>query len=342
MRYFEYIKDRKIFYKEPEEFSFDSEKDMLCYGLGATLYMPGTRTELFKDIKNASSASVVICLEDSIPDEQLEVAENNVYTLFKQLELEAETIHNMPIIFIRIRNEEQLNRILSKSALNGLCGFVIPKFNARNGEKLLETIDCYNKSKNRKLYVMPIIETPEVMYKETRSETLIHIKSILDKHKSIVLNVRIGGTDFSGIYGLRRSSSDTIYELKVISDVITDIINIFKRADYVISAPVNEYFHEDNLTLIDEVKLDKANGLLGKTAIHPKQVKIINSLLAVTKEEYEDAKDIVTSEQKGALKSSYSNKMNEVGPHLRWAKETIRRAKIMGVLEYGKDYKSLL
>ena len=342
MKHFEYIKDRKIFFKEPEEFNVNSEKDLLCHGLGATLYMPAIRPELFKDIKNTKAASVVICLEDSIPEQQLDEAEENIVKLFEKLALDRELLHKLPLLFIRIRNREQLKRLLGRSELQGLCGFVLPKFTPTTGEGLLELIDSFNKLNSRKLYVMPIIETPEVIYKETRAEALINIKEVLDKHKELVLNVRIGGTDFSGIYGIRRSRSNTIYELKVISDVITDIINVFKRADYVISAPVNEYFNEGNSTLVMETILDKANGLLGKTAIHPKQVNIINSLLAVTKEEYEDAFDIVSSDKKGALKSKYSNKMNEVGPHLKWAKETMLRARTMGVLEDGRDYKTLL
>lgn len=342
MKHFEYIKDREIFFKEPEEFNLNSEKDLLCHSLGATLYMPAIRPELFKDIKNTLASSVVICLEDSIPEQQLETAENNIVKLFQQLEVDKRLLHKLPLLFIRIRNKEQLKRILDRSKLKGLCGFVIPKFTANSGEALLELIDNFNHINKRKLYVMPIIETPEVIYKETRAEALINIKTVLDKHKELVLNVRIGGTDFSGIYGIRRSGKNTIYELKVICDVITDIINVFKRADYVISAPVNEYFNEENSTLIEETILDKANGLLGKTAIHPKQVNVINSLLAVTKEEYQDACDIVSSEKRGALKSKYSNKMNEVGPHLKWAKETLLRARTMGVLEDGRDYKTLL
>ena len=189
---------------------------------------------------------------------------------------------------------------------------------------------------------MPILETPEVIYKETRLEELLKIKKVLDDYRDLVLNIRIGGTDFSGIYGLRRSAKVTIYDVIVINDCIGDIINMFKRDNYVVSAPVNEYFKDNLEVLIREINLDKVNGLLGKTAIHPKQVGIINSLMVVSKEEYLDAEAILISESDGVIKSAYSNKMNEVKPHLKWAEEIKLLSKITGVLNDGRDFRDIL
>ena len=44
--------------------------------------------------------------------------------------------------------------------------------------------------------------------------------------------------------------------------------------------------------LIREVALDKANGLIGKTVIHPSHVAAVHALSVVTLEEYTDAVDI--------------------------------------------------
>ena len=66
----------------------------------------------------------------------------------------------------------------------------------------------------------------------------------MDEYREHILNVRIGATDFSGIYGIRRSADTSVYEIAVLRDCIADIINVFQRADcpYVISGPVWEYF----------------------------------------------------------------------------------------------------
>ena len=55
-----------------------------------------------------------------------------------------------------------------------------------------------------------------------------------------LLFIRVGGTDFSSKFGLRRSVDSSIYNVRVVSDCLIDIINMFARdgQDYVISAPV--------------------------------------------------------------------------------------------------------
>lgn len=346
MRYFNNIKNKSVFYKEPEDFYLSSEKDVLSHALGATIYMAANRETLMRDILKTTSCTVVICLEDSVPTSLVQEAEDNLNDFFTGIERrvseDKDFLNTLPLIFIRIRSREQLLRLLSKSKLLGLCGIILPKFRPSQGGKCLEIIRDYNEKNNRHLYAMPILETPEVIYKETRIHELIGIKKVLDDYKKLILNIRIGGTDFSGIYGLRRSSEVTIYDIAVINDCIGDIVNMFKRDNYVISAPVNEYFNDNLEVLIKEVNLDKANGLLGKTVIHPKQVGVINSLMAVSKEEYLDAEAILISEVDGVIKSSYSNKMNEVKPHLIWAKEIKLLSSITGVLNDGRNFRDLL
>ena len=346
MRYFNYIEDRNIFYKEPEHFMLSSDKETLSHALGATLYIPATRDRLLKDILTSMAHTVVICLEDSVPTSLLEEVENNLFSLFERIESESKDnksfLNLLPLIFIRVRNKEQLQRILEKSKLIGLCGFVLPKFKAVDGKGYLEIISKHNKVYNKNLYAMPILETAEIIFKETRINELLNIKKVLDEYKETVLVVRIGGTDFSGIYSLRRNKEVTIYDVSVIRDCIIDIVNIFKRDGYVISAAVNEYFDHNSEVLIKEALLDKANGFLGKTVIHPKQVKLINSLMVVSKEEFLDAEAILKSDIDGVIRSAYLNKMNEVKPHLNWAKEVMLLSKITGVLNDGRDFRDLL
>jgi hypothetical protein len=110
-----------------------------------------------------------------------------------------------------------------------------------------EILENYNDEKPSSapmLYGLPILESGPVIYKESRTHTLQTIKEILEQYKNLVLNVRIGATDFSSLFGLRRSPDMTIYDITPIRDCVADIINIFGRVDasYVISGPVWEYF----------------------------------------------------------------------------------------------------
>ncbi|MCB2291456.1 HpcH/HpaI aldolase/citrate lyase family protein [Clostridium sp. CS001] len=354
MRYFNDIDtSQDMFYKSPSSYGLFSSKEELSYALGACLYMPATRQNLLKDIlssKNMGAHTITICIEDSVSSNQVVQAESNIISLFKSIAILLEDncsfAHSLPLIFIRVRNINQFQMLLKKSPLMGLCGFIFPKFDTELGEKYFSILKEYNISNKRTLYGMPILESPSIIHKETRIDELIKIKHILDGYKDYVLNIRIGGTDFSGLYSLRRSKDFTIYNIAVVSDCISDIINVFKRDGYVISGVVYEYYSKfldlDNNILIKETLLDRANGLTGKTVIHPTQVTIVNSLMIVSKEDYIDACNILNSPLNGVIKSDYSNKMNEIKPHEKWAREILLRAKIMGVFEDGKSFTDLL
>ncbi|MCB2295502.1 HpcH/HpaI aldolase/citrate lyase family protein [Clostridium algoriphilum] len=353
MRYFDDNNLQDIFFKSPSTYGLYSSKEELSYALGACLYMPGTREHLLKDIlfnKKNGANTITLCIEDSVSSNQVLQAENNIINLFVSISSlsqdNASFIDNLPLIFIRVRSINQLKKLLSVSELTGLCGFIFPKFDSQFGEKYFSILKNYNISNKRTLYGMPILETPNIIHKETRIEELIKVKHIIDFYKKYVLNIRIGGTDFSGLYSLRRSMDFTVYDLTVVRDCISDIINVFKRDNYVISGVVYEYYSKvldlHNNILIKEALLDRTNGLTGKTVIHPTQVNIVNSLMVVSKEDYVDASSIIKSSLDGVIKSDYFNKMNEIKPHEKWAKETLLRAKIMGVFKYGKSYKELL
>jgi citrate lyase beta subunit len=354
MRYFDNINNlQDIFFKTPSYYGLYSPREELSHALGACLYMPGTRKDLLNDItssKSMGALSITICIEDSVALSQVVQAENNIINLFNNISLLMQAndsfIDSLPLIFIRVRNIGQLERLLTRSSLIGLCGFIFPKFDAQLGEQYFSLLKEYNLSNSKSLYAMPILETPDIIHKETRIEELIKIKHIIDSYREYVLNIRIGGTDFSGLYNLRRSKDYTIYDIVVVSDCISDIVNVFKRDGYVISGVVYEYYSKtldfNNNILIKETLLDKANGLTGKTVIHPTQVNVVNSLMVVSKEDYTDACNILSSSFDGVIRSSYSNKMNEIKPHEKWAKEILIRAKIMGVLEDGQSYRELL
>jgi hypothetical protein len=93
--------------------------------------------------------------------------------------------------------------------------------------------------------------------------------------------------------------------------------------------------------LLREVVLDKANGFVGRTVIHPTHVIYVNALQAVTKEEYTDAVNILNSEKGGVFKGENGNKMNEVKPHTNWATKIYMRGRAYGVVENESSYINL-
>jgi hypothetical protein len=95
--------------------------------------------------------------------------------------------------------------------------------------------------------------------------------------------------------------------------------------------------------LIREILLDRANGLVGKTIIHPSHAAAVHALSVVSHEEFSDAVAIASDASSGGvLRSVYANKMNEVRPHLAWAQLTLVRAQMFGVAAEGVTFVDFL
>jgi len=361
----------------PEHFDKHTERDLLQYCLGAAMYMPGFQdfTPKILDRAMPGLTTMVLCFEDACPIERVPEAMANVHHLLSSI---ADAVDggsldpdHVPLIFVRVRDLAQFKAFgegLTAREVRFLCGVNFPKFNAENGYEYYAYLQDLNDRFGEILYGMPIIEDPEVAYKESRMAQLLGIRKILDKYHDLVLQVRVGGTDFSSVFGVRRGVDYSLYDIMTVRECLSDIMNVCGRNnDYVIAGPVWEYFRapkelmfeklpphglEDYLIrrkplvnneidgLLREVILDKANGFVGRTVIHPTHVKFVNALMAVTKEEYDDACQILGTGG-GVVKGSGGNKMNEIRPHTNWAKKIRNRARAFGVIENEGAYVKL-
>ncbi|HHX71728.1 MAG TPA: HpcH/HpaI aldolase/citrate lyase family protein [Clostridiales bacterium] len=377
MKHNQYNQEFK-FVKNPEEFSKYTDKDFLRFCLGAAMYMPGTNEFVSKILNKEMPelTTMVFCFEDACPESDVPAAEKNVINTLETLSAAIDkgelNYSDLPLIFCRVRSPEQFEHfagMLTRHQAKILTGINFPKFNSYNGEKYFARLKKLNEDLDEILFGMPIIEDPEVAYKETRISELLGIKGILDKYYDIVLQVRVGATDFSSCFGVRRGVDYSIYDISTVKECLADILNIFGRNnDYIVSGPVWEYFRaskqmmyrdlprygfEDYLLrrkiivnpevdgLLREVILDKANGFIGRTVIHPTHVIYVNALQAVTKEEYTDAVNILNSEKGGVFKGENGNKMNEVKPHTNWAVKIYMRGRAYGVIENESSYINL-
>jgi len=362
------------FVKPPIEFTKNTEKNCLQYCLGGVLYMPATK-KIINNIldKNHPAPSMVMCFEDAIQEEDLHGAETNIldlleklYTAYKEGTL---SLNDIPLLFLRIRNLEQFKKfssLLNSDQTSMLTGFVFPKFYSVNASEYFEILLSLNNRLGANLYGMPILEGPAIAFLETRNSELAALKEKIAPYRNLILNIRVGGTDFSSLFGVRRDINTSIYNILVIRDCISDILNFFNRDEdgYVVSAPVWEYFlayKQEDLNdllaggerhplfkrneivneaidgLLREIILDRANGFIGKTIIHPSHLRFVNAMQAVTREEYEDALQVFSTSG-GVVKSAKANKMNEINPHRSWAKRIFNRGKAYGVIEDEASY----
>lgn len=380
MRHFGHLTtsaEESLFELPPEEFDRDSGAGFLAVALGATLYMPADRPSLPADITKQAAAgvtSVVVCLEDAIADEQVGSAEDNLVATLKGF---VDTNVELPLLFVRVRDDVQISTIVRRlgSAAAVVDGFVLPKFTATGGVDYLHAVDRADRLADRTFYVMPVVESGAALYAETRVDELTRMRAVLHRDRERVLAVRIGATDLCSYFGLRRSPDVSIYDIKVVADLIADVVNVFGRVDgtgFAVSGPVWEYFtdvermfkpqlrstpfSESNMPelrgqllsraldgLIREVQLDRANGLTGKTTIHPSHVAVVNALQVVLHEEYRDAMDVLgAGRASGVMASGMGNKMNEIRPHTAWARATADRARVFGVAREGISFVDLL
>ncbi|MDK1343869.1 HpcH/HpaI aldolase/citrate lyase family protein [Streptomyces sp. 378] len=382
MRHFGHIAPevrKRLFYREPCPFTADSPARLLSAALGATLYSPATRPRLADDILKQAGrgvVSMVLCLEDSIDDADVGPGEENLVRQFAALDDLPDA--DLPLLFIRVRAPGQIPDLVRRfgPAARLLSGFVLPKFTEERGMPFLEALVAAEAESGRRLFAMPVLESPELLYRESRVETLEGISRAIDKYRERVLALRLGVTDFCSSYGLRRGPDMTAYDVQIVASVIEDVVNMLGRADgtgFTVTGPVWEYFRVQERMfkpllrqspflevqaaelrekliehamdgLLREISLDQANGLLGKTCIHPSHVLPVHALSVVSHEEFSDAQDILRPERGGGgvMRSAYTNKMNEVKPHRAWAERTLLRAEVFGVANQDIGFVELL
>ena len=380
MRHFDHLAEdvrAELFHLPPCSFDRDSERSVLAHALGATLYVPATKENLAETVRRRAAAgakSMVIDLEDAISDASVDSALTTTQLTLRDL-------HDDPpesLVFVRVRSADHIRQLVDAlgPSLSIVSGFVLPKFSVTAGADYLQAVADADEKSEHPLYAMPVLETPAVLYRESRDDELVGIRELLETHRERVLAVRIGATDLCGLFGIRRDRDLSIYDVGVAADLIAQVVNHLGRSDgtgYAITGPVWEYFanHERILRpqlrqtpfderhaaglrrqlmssdldgLMRETLLDRANGLTGKSVIHPLHIPPVHALAVVPHEEYLDALDVIAPESAsgGVRRSEYRNKMNEIRPHRTWAERTALRADVFGVAAQGISHVDIM
>lgn len=313
------------------------------YGVGALLYSPALNSKIAQTIIRGDLGdkySLALCLEDTISEDMVEAAEMQAQETFRQIfEASKKEKFIIPKLFIRVREPQQLERIFEMITpyQSVFTGFIFPKYTVTNAKDYNAALLKVNRVSQKKIYMMPILESRDIIDFRTRTTVLSDIKDFIDSMNDYVLNVRVGGNDFSNEFAARRHYDETIYDILPIGQLLSDILTVFSR-EYVVSGPVWEFFSSENdewkIGLQHELKLDRLNGFIGKTVIHPKQIPVVNEMLKVTRKDYEDAKTIVNWDGSGLQvgKSFGGERMNEVRTNYNWAKKTILLSELYGII----------
>ena len=243
----------------------------------------------------------------------------------------------LPRLFIRVRNPGQIESLLDRlgNARALVTGFNIPKFSLENADAYIQVIRTINQQKDTPYYMMPILESPDLIHLEHRAHLLYALKEKLDSISQYVLNIRVGGNDLCHMFGFRRHSSESIYKIRPVANIFSDIITVFGM-DYVVSGPVWEYYNGRNWEtgLRKELSDDRLCGFIGKTVIHPKQIALVNEAYQVPLKDYNDAASILNWDKASpslVAGSILKERMNEYKTHYNWALRTLLLAEAYGL-----------
>lgn len=291
------------------------------FALGATLYMPATREDLLDVAVNnkiENLRSLVICLEDAVSELDVDQAKANLQGLLQSLERMDKTQENRPLLFVRPRNAEMACALNDWDLINQVDGFVLPKFNLHALGDWMKAVS------NPHLLMMPTLETAEVFDPVAMVDLRDAMTATLQER---IIALRIGGNDLLGCLGLRRSTQRTSYSTPL-GYCIPMLCGVMGAAGFSLTAPVFERLDNDEL-LKEELDIDICHGLVGKTAIHPRQIHIIQESFRVSVEDLNSAKMILC--ENAAAVFQHGGAMCEPATHHQWATSILERAKWHGV-----------
>lgn len=284
--------------------------------LGASLYVPATHKDLQKIALGellGEVRSLIFCTEDAVADNELHVALLNLAHALQEL-----SKRPGKEIFVRVRNPDVLRTILKMHGSEKLSGFVLPKISRQNFDFYFRQVRETNH------LLMPTLETVDV-FDEIEMKQLRQYMEQPDVRRRI-LALRIGGNDLLALLGIRRPRTMTIYHTPL-GHVISRLATTFLPFGFALTAPVFE--HLDNLALLaQEIHEDLAHGLMGKTAIHPSQVNLIEQHYRVQESDVEMAMRLVNPACPTIFKMQ--NSMCEVATHRAWAYGVIEQARHFG------------
>lgn len=281
---------------------------------GACLYVPAVHPGLGPVLRGESVPGlrqVVVCLEDAVGAEDVPAA-------LRRLK-EVARCPGGPRVFVRPRDAAMLVELLAWRESAGWDGFVLPKITVANAAGWLGPLAATG------FAAMPILETAEVFDPYALRDLCCALEE--PAWRARVEAVRIGGTDLFSVLGARRPAARTVYD-SILGPTVRAVAAMLMSRGTHVTAPVCERIAPTR-AMREEVAMDVEAGFVGKTAIHPRQVAVIDAAFRVGADELAEAERILASE---AAVFQSRGAMCERAPHARWAQRVVARATAFGVV----------
>ena len=248
------------------------------------IFVPGNNSRFLEKAKSLDADIVCFDLEDSVPDSEKKNARKLIKNALKsRSEYSAE-------VFVRT-NSPQSGKIpddLKEIVQKGIDGIVIPKVNnAKEFKKIEKTLSALEKKQKMKpIGLMPSIESAEGVY------NTYDIASASKRTLAVVFGVFDLLNDL-GIEYTKQPEGAKYARAKIPLDA--------KAAGvYALDAIWQDL--KDQSGLIEDCKLGKSLGYVGKTIIHPNQISVTHEAFHPNKTEIEWAKKVCDVYEKSTKK----------------------------------------
>lgn len=290
--------------------------------LRASLYVPASHPKLVSGLfeNNAINApSYILCTEDSLSDAEVPSAMRQISELLPKLRDRC----SWAPVFLRPRNKEVLSEFLAMKGIENITGFVLPKAD-------VDSLPSYATLLiGQPFRIMPVLETRSMFDEQGR----VGLREYLQKSPlgPAVLALRIGGNDLLRLLGLKRQTGVSIYQTPI-GTLIAQLMMCFRPHGFQLTGVVCDSLNDPEL-LRNEARADAAMGLIGKTAIHPRQIATISEAFTVSHEDVNVAHEILKETDRSV--SAFNQMMLERIVHADWARQTLQRAGIQVQTENG-------
>ena len=242
------------------------------------LYGPGNNAKILSKIFDTESDAVILDLEDAVPFNQKESARNMVAELISEHSQDSK-----PYCFVRINHpslqlaEQEISMITQK----GLFGIRIPKVETADDILIIDNLLNKEEQKNDlpkgKIKIICNIES---------SKGILNASSILQASNRVV-GFAFGAADFAKDIG--------VWEADHSSFLYPKSHLVITSSAHAAQPPVDSVYANlnDEEGLQESSVLAKKLGFFGRSAIHPKQIAIINEIYTPSTEEIEKATSII-------------------------------------------------
>ena len=215
--------------------------------------------------------SVVLCLEDALHPEDVELGLERLRHLLADVARERGEARTGPRLFVRPRDREMARRIVGFAGLARIEGFVVPKIVPADVAPWWRLVD------DTPLRLMPTLESPWVFDPLALGE---FAAALDEQDRNRLVALRVGGNDLLSSMRLRRVRGATLHDGPLAWGLSQIMCQLGSRG-YPLTAPVFDVL-DDPDTLARECRADAAFGFVGKTAVHPDQIPVIERGFAVT------------------------------------------------------------